>query len=160
METMNDIQMLALSKVKFDRDSIPSGDHAVDFTVRCVGTVKVGDDYERDATTSIPWLESVALWQETASAAFDSLIARMDRGETITRADLVAMRSTGPLATGVLVDCIRTALVAGDSAVGSVADRVTEVKEGIENVNRELVKQLPKQSCKGASKVVCEWQIV
>ena len=157
---MNDIQMLALSKVKFDRDAIPSGDYSVDFTVRVKGTVKVGDDYERDATTSIPWLESVALWQETASAAFDSLIARMDRGETITRKDLVAMRSTGPMATGVLVDCIRTALVAGESAVGSVADRVTEVKQGIDSVKRELVKQLPKQACKGASKVDCEWQIV
>jgi len=157
---MNDIQMLALSKVKFDRDMIPAGDHAVDFTVRVKGTVKVGDDYERDATTSIPWLESVALWQETASAAFDSLISRMDKGETITKADLVAMRKTGPLATKVLVDCIRTALVAGESAVGSIADRVTEVKQGVENVKRELVKELPKQSCKGATKVVCDWQIV
>jgi len=157
---MNDIQMLALSKVKFDRDMIPAGEHSVDFTVRVIGTVKVSEDYERDATTSIPWLESVALWQETATAAFDSLISRMDRGETITRKDLVAMRSTGPLATSVLVDCIRTALVAGDSAVGSVTDRVTEVKLGIEGVKRELVKQLPKQQCKGASKVSCEWQIV
>jgi hypothetical protein len=157
---MNDIQMLALSKVKFDRDNIPVGDHSVEFTVKVKGTVKVGNDYERDATTSIPWLESVALWQETASAAFDSLISRMDKGETITRADLVAMRKTGPLATGVLVDCIRTALVTGDSAVGSILDRVTEVKEGVEKVKMELVKQLPKQSCKGATKVICDWQIV
>lgn len=150
---MNAIEALALSKVKFDRDTVVAGDHAVDFTVHVKGTVSVSEDYERDATTSVPWLESVALWQETAMAAFDHLIERIDRGEQIGKGDLVAMKATGPIATQVLVDCIRRAMENGDSAVGSVSDRVTEVKNGIEAVKRELVKRLPKQVCKGAAKV-------
>ena len=157
---MNDIQMLALSKCKFDRDSIPAGDHPVDVTVRVTGTVKVGDDYDRDATTSIPWLESVALMQELSNGCWNSLIAKMDAGGTVTRDDLLAMQHTGPYSTRLLVDCIRTALVAGESAVGSVADRVTEVKNGIDKVKADLVKQLPRQNCKGATKVVCEMQII
>jgi hypothetical protein len=150
---MNDIQKIALSKVKFDRDSVPSGEHRVDFTVRVCGLVKVGEDYEKSATTSVPWLESVALWQETLRAAFDSMIEQVDRGEKITREELEAMKSTGPIATGILVDCIRKAMVADESAVGTIADRIKEVKDGIERVKEELVSELPLQAAKGHVKV-------
>lgn len=150
---MNDIQKIALSKVKFDRDSVPSGEHRVDFTVRVRGTVKVGDDYEKSATTSVPWLESVALWQETLRAAFDSMIAQIDRGEAVTREELEAMKNTGPIATGILVDCIRKAMVSGESAVGTIKDRVEEVKAGIEKVKSDLVSELPLQTAKGHVRV-------
>jgi hypothetical protein len=149
---MNDIQKIALSKVKFDRENIPSGEHRVDFTVRVRGAVKVGEDYEKSATTSVPWLESVALWQETVRAAFDSLIAKMDSGE-LTREELVAMKNSGPVATSVLVDCIRQSMVAGESAVGKIEARVEEVKAGIERVKADLVSELPLQTAKGHVKV-------
>lgn len=149
---MNDIQKIALSKVKFDRDNVPSGEHRVDFTVRVRGTVKVGEDYEKSATTSVPWLESVALWQETVRGAFDSLISKMDSGE-LTREELVAMKNSGPVATAVLVDCIRQAMVAGESAVGKIEARVEEVKAGIERVKADLVSELPLQTAKGHVKV-------
>jgi len=149
---MNDIQKIALSKVKFDRESVPSGEHCVDFTVRVRGTVKVGEDYEKSATTSVPWLESVALWQETLRAAFDGMIAKMDAGE-LTREEIVAMKNSGPVATAVLVDCIRQAMVAGESAVGKIEARVEEVKAGIERVKADLVSELPPQTAKGHVKV-------
>ncbi|NBT35841.1 MAG: hypothetical protein EBT03_09965 [Betaproteobacteria bacterium] len=150
---MNDIQKIALSKVKFDRDAVPSGEHRVDFMVRVSGVVKVGEDYEKSATTSVPWLESVALWQETLRAAFDSMIEQVDRGQPITREELEAMKSTGPIATGILVDCIRQAMVAGESAVGKIEARVEEVKAGIEKVKADLVSELPLQTAKGHVKV-------
>lgn len=149
---MNDIQKIALSKVKFDRENVPSGEHGVDFTVRVRGTVKVGEDYEKSATTSVPWLESVALWQETLRAAFDSMIAKMDAGE-LTREEIVAMKDSGPVATAVLVDCIRRAMVAGESAVGKIEAQVEEVKAGIERVKADLVGELPLQTAKGHVKV-------
>ena len=142
---MNDVQKIALSKVKFDRDNVPSGEHCVDFTVRVRGTVKVGEDYEKSATTSVPWLESVALWQETLRGAFDSIISKMDSGER-TREELVAMKNSGPVATAVLVDCIRQAMIAGTSAVGTISARVEEVKA-------DLVAELPLQTAKGHVKV-------
>ena len=142
---MNDVQKIALSKVKFDRDNVPSGEHCVDFTVRVRGTVKVGEDYEKSATTSVPWLESVALWQETLRGAFDSIISKMDSGE-LTREELVAMKNSGPVATAVLVDCIRQAMIAGTSAVGTISARVEEVKA-------DLVAELPLQTAKGHVKV-------
>jgi len=40
--------------------------------------------------------------QIIAGRVFDSLIQRMDRGETITRQDLVALRSSTPLVTRVV----------------------------------------------------------
>ena len=46
---MNDIQKIAMSRVKFDRSSVPVGEHSVDFTVRVRGTVKVGADYSKAA---------------------------------------------------------------------------------------------------------------
>ena len=149
---MNDIQKIALSKVKFDRENVPSGEHCVDFTVRVRGMVKVGEDYEKSATTSVPWLESVALWQETLRAAFDGMIAKMDAGE-LTRDEIVAMKNSGPVATAVLVDCIRQAMVAGESAVGKIEARVEEVKQGIERVKADLVSELPLQTAKGHVKV-------
>ena len=149
---MNDIQKIALSKVKFDRENVPTGEHSVDFTVRVRGTVKVGEDYEKSATTSVPWLESVALWQETIRAAFDSMIAKMDAG-TLTRDELVAMQHSGPVATAVLVDCIRQAMVAGESAVGKIEARVEEVKAGIDRVKADLVAELPRQHADGPVKV-------
>lgn len=152
---LNDIQKIALSKIKFDRDNVPSGDHGVDFTVRVRGSVKVGDDYEKRGTTSIPWLESVALWQETIRAAFDGLLAKMDAGE-LTREEIVAMQHSGPVATGVLVDCIRTAMLNGESAVGTIQDRVEEVKMGVDRVQREVVSNLPMQQAKGHVKVSVE----
>ena len=155
---MNDFEKVVLSKVISDeevrraRPSVLPGEYPVDFTVRVKGVAKVGEDYDRPATTSIPWLEAVALWQEVGLAAFDDLIGRFDNGQ-VTRDDLSAMRRTGFLATEVLVDCIRKALVAKQSAVGTVSSRVEEVAEGIERVKSELVAPLPRQNVPGRVKL-------
>lgn len=154
---MNDIQKIALSKVKFDREGVPSGEHCVDFTVRVRGMLKVGEDYEKSATTSVPWLESVALWQETIRAAFDSMLAKMDAGE-LTRDEIVAMKDSGPAATAVLLDCISQAMVAGESAVGKIEDRVAEVKAGVKRVQEEIVSKLPLQTAKGVVKASVEFE--
>ena len=149
---MNDIQKIAMSRVKFDRSSVPVGEHSVDFTVRVRGTVKVGADYSKAATTGIPWLESMALWQETIRAAFDSMIEKFDAGE-LTRDEILAMKDAGPIATEVLVDCIRTAMVADESAVGHIKDRVKEVAAGVKKVQDDIVSQLPRQHADGHVKV-------
>ena len=149
---MNDIQKIAMSRVKFDRSSVPVGEHSVDFTVRVRGTVKVGADYSKAATTGIPWLESMALWQETIRAAFDSMIEKFDAGE-LTRDEILAMKDAGPIATEVLVDCIRTAMVADESAVGHIKDRVKEVAAVVKRVQDDIVSQLPRQHADGHVKV-------
>jgi len=155
---MNDFEKVVLSKVISDeevrkaRPSVLPGEYPVDFTVRVKGVAKVGEDYDRPATTSVPWLEAAALWQEVGLAAFDDLISRFDRGE-VTRDDLTAMKKTGFLATEVLVDCIRKALLAKSSAVGTVSSRVDEVAEGIERVKAELVAPLPRQHVPGRVKL-------
>jgi hypothetical protein len=155
---MNDFDKVVLSKVISDDDarrarpSVLPGEYPVDFTVRVHGVAKVGEDYDRPATTSVPWLEATAMWQEVGLAAFDDLIARFDRGE-VTRDDLTAMKRTGFLATEVLVDCIRKALLAKSSAVGTVSARVEEVSEGIERVKSELVAPLPRQHVPGRVKL-------
>jgi hypothetical protein len=155
---MNDFEKVVLSKVVSDDDarrarpSVLPGEYSVDFTVRVHGVAKVGEDYDRPATTSVPWLEATALWQEVGLAAFDDLIARFDRGE-VTRDDLTAMKRTGFLATEVLVDCIRKALLAKSSAVGTVSARVEEVAEGIERVKADLVVPLPRQHVPGRVKL-------
>jgi hypothetical protein len=76
----------------------------------------------------------------------------MDAGE-LTREEIVAMKNSGPVATAVLVDCIRQAMVAGESAVGKIEARVEEVKAGIERVKADLVSELPPQTAKGHVKV-------
>lgn len=152
---MNDIQMTVLAKVvgekeaKAARKGVAPGQHPVDFTVRVHGVMKVGEDYERAATTSIPWLEVTTLYREVFRGAIDELIAKIDNGAGVTRADLTGMATAGVLTTGVLVDCIRKALDEGSSAVGTIKDKVQEVEKGVEKLKKDIVAKTPPQQVPG-----------
>lgn len=152
---LTDIQKIALAKTEFDRSSIPSGTHQVDFTVRVRGTVKVGEDYDRPATTSVPWLEATTLYREAFRVTVAELVAKVENGETVTREDLVAITEVGPLSSTVLVDCFRKAMLMGDSAVDSVKDKV-EINEAINRLKEEIVAPLPRQNVPGRVKVTVE----
>ena len=152
---MNDVQTTVVSKIIGDKESkvarqaVTPGQHPVDFTVRFHGTMNVGDDYERSPTTSIPWLEVTTLYREVFRRAIDDLVAKIDAGGSVDRSDLTSMGTAGVLTTDVLVDCIRTALQNGASAVGTVQDRVKEVEAGVEALKKDLVNKAPKQKVPG-----------
>jgi hypothetical protein len=163
---MNSIETTVLSKLvgekeaKAARSSIVPGQYPVDFTVRLHGTMKVGEDYERPATTSIPWLEVTTLYREVFRRAIDELVAKIDSGEGVSRSDLTSMASAGVLTTDVLVDCIRTALENGSSAVGTVEDRVKEVEAGVEALKKDLVSKTPPQKVPGRVSLSVETDVV
>lgn len=163
---MNDIQTTVLAKVVGDKEAkvarkgVLPGSHPVDFTVRLHGSMKVGEDYERAATTSIPWLEVTTLYREVFRGAIDELIAKIDSGAGVTRADLTGMASAGVLTTNVLVDCIRKALENGSSAVGTIEDKVKEVEAGVEKLKKELVDKAPKQQVPGKVSLDVEVDLV
>jgi hypothetical protein len=163
---MNDIQTTVVSKVigekeaKLARGQVSSGQYPVDFTVRFHGTMKVGEDYERPATTSIPWLEVTTLYREVFRRAIDDLVAQIDAGNPISRSDLTGMSTAGVLTTDVLVDCIRTAMENGGSAVGTVQDRVKEVEAGIEVLKRDIVAKTPPQKVPGRVSLSVDADIV
>lgn len=152
---MNDIQTTVISKIigekegKAARAGVSPGNHAVDFTVRFHGVAKVGEDYERAPTTSIPWLEVTTLYREVFRGAIDDLISKIDGGQAVSRDDLTSMATAGVLTTDVLVDCVRTALQNGVSAVGTVRERVAEVEAGVEALKKDLVSKAPAQKVPG-----------
>ena len=150
---LSEIQKLAISKIKTDREAVQPGTYPVDFTVRVNGTVTVGEDYERSATGNIPWLEASALWAEVSREAFNSLIQQVKAGGTVTVGDLEAMRDSRVLATTVLTDCIRKAMLDGESAVGKIAERVEGMTDAVNEIKRKVVALLPQQEAKGVVKV-------
>jgi hypothetical protein len=152
---LTEIQKIVLAKTEFDRAGVPSGVHDVDFTIRVRGQVKVGEDYDRPATTSIPWLEATTLYREAFRVTVDELIAKLDRGESVSRDDLVAVTEVGPLSSKVLVDCFRKAMTLGESAVSTVKDKV-EIDEAISRLKQEIVAPLPRQNVPGRVKVDVE----
>lgn len=157
---LSEIQKLALSKIKVDRDVIRPGTHPVNFTVHINGTVTVGEDYERAATTNIPWLEASALWAEVSREAFNSLIGKVQSGVQVTVSDLEAMRDSRVLATDVLTDCIRKAMLQGESAVGTIASKVQGMNEAVAEIKRQVVLQLPQQEAKGVVKTSVKVEVV
>jgi hypothetical protein len=59
------------------------------------------------------------------------------------------MATAGVLTTDVLVDCIKTALDAGDSAVGTIKDKVEEVDAGVKRLQEDIIAKTPKQRVSG-----------
>jgi hypothetical protein len=152
---MNDIQKLAISRLisetedKKIRAEVPSGEHPVDFVVHFRGVVKVGEDYQKLATTSIPTLESLALTREVAVQGINELIARVDRGEVITRSDLEVIKTAGFLADDILVDCIQKAVDAKSGSSGSVIKLIPEIQAAVERVRDATSRRLGPQNAKG-----------
>lgn len=152
---LTEIQKIALAKTEFDRCEIPSGTHEVDFTVRVRGTVRVGNDYDRPATTSVPWLEATTLYREAFRVTVNELVEKVRRGEGVTLEDLTRITEVGPLSSEVLVDCFRKAMLMGDSAVSTVKDKV-EITAAIDRLKEEIVAPLPRQKVPGRVKVDVE----
>jgi hypothetical protein len=120
----------------------------VDFTVRVQGSVRVGEDYSRDATTSIPWIEVTTMLREGFSVTDQQMIAKMDRGEAVTRQDLVEVMENGPLALEYAINLVRKALERDESGVGKVREKV-ELEEAAKRLLSETCKRLPPQECQG-----------
>jgi hypothetical protein len=86
-DIMNSIEQLALSKalssaaVKEAREQVAPGRFSVDFLVRILGELTVGEDHEAIRTGSLPWLAlaTVAL-SKLNDATVDKLIAAFEDG--------------------------------------------------------------------------------
>lgn len=152
---MNSIQTLAISRLftetedKKARADVLPGEYNIDMCFRIVGKMKVAEDHTKLATTSIPVLESLALTREVAKQGIDDLIARVDRGEVITRDDLEAIKTAGFLADDILVDCIQRAVDAKSSSSGSVIKLIPEIQAAVERVRDATARRLGPQNAKG-----------
>lgn len=154
---MNPIEIVALSKVikktegDLARDQVLPGDYSVDFTVRISGPITVEEDYMKDPTVSVPWTEAYALLREIAIQGVDEMIARVDRGETITRADLEVIKTAGFLSESLIVDCIQKAFVAKNlpEGQGAIIELVPEVKAAQERAKAAISKRIGKTPSNG-----------
>lgn len=152
---LTDIQKVVLAKVmdsgevRAARKGVSAGQYDVDFTVRVNGSVKVREDYERAATTSVPWMEVTAMMREGFRVTVEGMIAKMDRGEAVTRDDLVEIMENGPVALGFAVECVRKSLVKGESAVGKVRE-VVELEDAVKSLLSDVSGNLPSQPVPGA----------
>jgi len=152
---LTDIQKVVLAKVmdsgevRTARKGVSAGQYDVDFTVRVNGSVKVREDYERAATTSVPWTEVTAMMREGFRVTVEGMIAKMDRGEAVTRGDLVEIMENGPVALGFAVECVRKSLVKGESAVGKVRE-VVELEDAVKGLLSDISGNLPSQTVPGA----------
>jgi len=71
------IEALAVDKVssKYDRDAVLPGEYPVDVTVRVVGTVKVGEDYDqRIVAKADPWLLLHVALSHLNGVTMDSIV--------------------------------------------------------------------------------------
>jgi hypothetical protein len=154
---MTPVELLALAKLLKDaeekkiRAQIPAGDYAVDFSVHVKGTYEVEEDYLKDPTVSVPWTEAYALLRELAIQGVDEMIARVDRGETITKADLEVIKTAGFLSENLIVDCIQQAFAAKNAPKGerAIIARVPEVEAAQERAKEAISKRIGKTPSKG-----------
>jgi hypothetical protein len=152
---MNSIETTVLAKVvkekeaKDARSQVLPGSYPVDFTVRIHGNMKVAEEKQRPATTSVPWLEVTTLYREVFRRAIDDLVAKIDAGSAVTRGDLTSMATAGVLTTDVLVECIKKALENKESAVGTIKDKVEEVDAGVKRLQEDIIAKTPKQRVSG-----------
>ena len=154
---MNPIEIVALSKVikktegDLARDQVLPGDYSVDFTVRISGPITVEEDYMKDPTVSVPWTEAYALLREIAIQGVDEMIARVDRGETITREDLEVIKTAGFLSEDLIVDCIQKAFVAKNlpEGQGAIIELVPEVEAAQKRAKAAISKRIGKTPSNG-----------
>ena len=113
---MDSIQTTVVSKIVADKDAkaarsaILPGTYPVDFTVRFHGSAKVGEDYDRPATTGIPWVEVTSLVREAYKVSLDALLAKLEGGQAVSREDIVAIMESGPAAADFAVNVMREAM--------------------------------------------------
>jgi|TARA_Y100000034_G_scaffold76572_1_gene91991 hypothetical protein len=75
-------ESVAIGKAKVakvgNENRLSVGDHQVDFTVRIQGQIRVGEDYDKAPTTSIPLLETLALTLAYAGITRDAAIMAIE----------------------------------------------------------------------------------
>lgn len=154
---MTPIQLLALAKMIADkvgkdaRKKVAPGVYSVNLDVHVEGTYKVEEDYLKDPTVSVPWTEAYALLREIAVQGVDEMIARVDRGETITKADLEAIKTAGFLSEDLIVDCIQKAFATKNAPKGerAIIARVPEVEAAQERAKEAISKRIGKTPSNG-----------
>lgn len=139
--TLSTIQTLALSKSvkeaaeKAARAETNAGTHEVDFTVRIKGTLKVGEDYEKKSSCSIPFKAVIALMAQRMGFQRDAAIA---------------------LITECVADAMKANMSKGDVATSEGA----EDDMGLETIYKDMIDKacetLPKTPTKGAVKANLE----
>lgn len=160
MADMTPIEILALSRLvkeaeeKLARGKVSAGSYSVNFAVSVSGPIVVEEDYEKRPTVSVPWTEAYALLREVAIQGVDELIARLDRGETITREDLTAIKTAGFLSEDVMVETIQQAFEEKQApkGEGSIMERVPEVEAAVEKVKETIAGRLGNTPSKGRVK--------
>lgn len=151
---MNSIQTVVVSKVVGDKDAkaarsgVSPGTYPVDFTVRFHGSAKVCDDYERKATTSIPWLEVTSLLREAYRVSLNDLLSKVDAGGSVSREDIVAISESGPLAGDFALKVMREALENKVKATGKIKETV-ELEAAVDALLADFSAQLPAQKVPG-----------
>jgi len=140
MTTLTNIEVTALNNLvaakaaKAARDEVNPGEHAVDFTVRVTGTVKVLADTEKTPTVSIPVKEVLALFVQRSGCTREHSLA-------------------------LLRECLTDALSAsteGKGAIEGAIDLDAEFKAAV----ADLTASLPKTPVKGAVKASLAVEVV
>jgi len=140
MTTLTNIEVTALNNLvaakaaKAARDEVNPGEHAVDFTVRVTGTVKVLADTEKTPTVSIPMKEVLALFVQRSGCTREHSLA-------------------------LLRECMTEALSAsteGKGAIEGAIDLDAEFKAAV----ADLTASLPKTPVKGAVKASLAVEVV
>ena len=157
---MTPIQLLALARAlkekeeKAARNSVAPGSYRVDFNIHISGEVDVEEDYVKTPTVSIPWTEVYALLREILLQGIDGLVARVDRGETLSREDLEGFRRACGLGEDILVETIQRAFDLKNNAEGEgeVIARIPEIKEAQERALDAISRRLGKTPSKGRVK--------
>jgi hypothetical protein len=127
---MDDVTKFALAKLVKEEDEktlrakVGPGVYKVDVTLHISGTLKVGKDYPKTPTVSIPVKEVMAL-----------LIHRMG----VTREK----------AKEILIDVLKTAIAESGKGEGSIAHEYKEEIEAAEAHVKEVISALPKTISKG-----------
>ena len=92
VKSLSNLAAIALSKFptpKAARKGMTVGEHTVDETIRIVGTVKVGEDYEQTVSQSIQWQKlALAAMSRLNSDVVESLVRRINEDLPQEAADL------------------------------------------------------------------------
>ena len=157
---MTSIEMLALTRLLNERDEkavrnqVSPGSYKVDFCVHVAGDMEVKEDYQKRPTVSVPWTEAYTLLRLVALQAVDEMISRVDRGETITRDHLEAIKRAGFLSEDVMVETMERAfdLRNAPRGEGCIAERIPEVEAAVEKVKELIAGRLGLTPSKGMVK--------